>query len=60
MVSATSWPCAQVSMILADSDEAALIGGPNQGSLSAGSSSLNTVIRRRLEASNQASSSAPA
>ena len=37
----------------------ALIGSPNQGSRSAGSRPANTLIRRRRDASNQASSSAP-
>ncbi len=54
-VSATSCPCAQVSMIRAVSDDAALIAGPNHGTRSVGSSGAERRQQRGPRASsNQA------
>ncbi len=53
-----SWPCAQVSMIRAVSEEATLMAGPNQGSRAAGSRSAKTVISSARARPNQSSSCA--
>ena len=54
-----SWPCAQVSMIRAVSDDAALMAGPNQGSLALGSRTREGADQAARAVSNQASSWAP-
>ena len=54
-----SWVCAQVSMIRAVSDDAALIAGPNHGSRARGSSPMKVSMSSARATSNQASSSAP-
>jgi hypothetical protein len=54
-----SWVCAQVSMIRAVSEDAALMAGPNHGSRVLGSSPANVPIRCARAASNQSSSWVP-
>ena len=54
-----SWVCAQVSMIRAVSDDAALMAGPNQGSRARGSRAAKVPIRSARAVSNQARSWAP-
>ena len=51
-----SWVCAQVSMIRAVSDDAALMAGPNHGSRARGSRLVNVPNRSARAVSNQASS----
>ena len=54
-----SWVCAQVSMIRAVSDEAALMSGPNHGSRARGSRPAKTPMSSARAVSNQVSSWAP-
>jgi len=51
-----SWVCAQVSMIRAVSDDAALMAGPNHGNRALGSRFLNVFNNSPRAVSNQASS----
>ena len=45
--SAISWPCAHVSMMRAVAMDMALMGGPNQGSLTPGATSFRAPANRR-------------
>ncbi len=53
-----SWPCAQVSISRAVSDEAALMCMPNHGTRTDGCSPRNVLSSSARASSNQVSSSA--